>query len=112
MTTQRADSGTPSTGKSMPEKPAIREPDKTPPVPSRQAQPLQQGARGEFGEGNYKATRQYNEGLKRHLETHDIDKEARDAAPKSRQEADDMKRAEEVGLSHARNDKTEVKKNA
>ena len=43
----------------------------------------QSGEGQQYGEGNYKATRQYNEGLKEHVQNHDIEKEARDAAPKT-----------------------------
>jgi hypothetical protein len=56
----------------------------------------------EYGEGNYKATRQYNEGLKDHVQHHDIEKEARDAAPKSAAEAREMEEAERIGRSRAR----------
>jgi|SwirhisoilCB2_FD_contig_31_18571236_length_383_multi_5_in_0_out_0_1 hypothetical protein len=100
--------------KSAPPGPAIKEPGK-PPLPKEARKSTQQGgtqknaaqqsAQGEFGEGNYKATREYNEGLKRHMETHDIEKEARDAAPRSKDEAEDMERAEEIGRSHAHDDR-------
>jgi hypothetical protein len=59
----------------------------------------------EYGEGNYKATRQYNEGLKDHVQHHDIEKEARDAAPKSADEAREMEDAERIGRSRARGGK-------
>jgi len=67
----------------------------------------QQAASGEghqYGEGNYAATRQYNEGLKKHLETADTEQEARDAAPRSQAEAQDMEQAERKGRSRARGD--------
>ncbi len=95
----------------MSAKPAITEPGKAP-RPKQARKSTQLAARGEFGEGNYKAAREYNEGLKRHMATHDIDKEARDAAPNSREEAEDMERAEETGRSHARDEDPEVNKNA
>jgi hypothetical protein len=70
---------------------------------STQEQQQQQGGEGQqYGEGNYKATRQYNEGLKEHVEHHDIEKEARDAAPKSEAEAKEMEEAERIGKSRAR----------
>jgi hypothetical protein len=56
----------------------------------------------QHGEGNYKATRQYNEGLKDHVQHHDIEKEARDAAPRSPQEAKEMEDAERIGKSRSR----------
>ena len=69
--------------------------------PGPQGKPGQQqqqgGAQGQYGEGNYKATRQYNEGLKDHVQHHDIEKEARDAAPKSEAEQREMDEAERIG---------------
>jgi hypothetical protein len=56
----------------------------------------------EYGEGNYKATRQYNEGLKEHVQNHDIETEARDAAPRSPQEAKEMEDAERIAKSRSR----------
>ena len=60
------------------------------------------GAGGQYGEGNYKATRDYDRGLKEHLRTHDVEREARDAAPRSEDEARQMREAEEAGRSKAR----------
>ena len=74
-------------------------------MPAGQQQ-QQSGAGGEYGEGNYKATRQYNEGLQEHVQNHDIEKEARDAAPKSPQEAREMEEAESIGKSRARGEQT------
>jgi hypothetical protein len=65
----------------------------------------QQAASGEghqYGEGNYAASKQYNEGLKKHLETSDTEQEARDAAPRSQAEAQEMEQAERKGRSRAR----------
>ena len=61
----------------------------------------------EHGEGNYKATRDYNKGVQEHMQNHDVEKEARDAAPKTDAEARDMERAEEAGRSRARSDSKE-----
>ena len=73
--------------------------------PDSQGQQQQQGGQGQqYGEGNYKATRQYNEGLKDHVQHHDIEKEARDAAPKSESEAREMEEAERIGKARARGD--------
>lgn len=60
------------------------------------------GAGGQYGEGNYEATRQYNSGLKRHLETSDVEQEARDAAPRSSAEEKEMNEAERVARGRAR----------
>ena len=62
----------------------------------------QSGEGQQYGEGNYKATRDYNRGLKDHVEHHDIEKEARDAAPKSEQEAREMEEAERVARDRAK----------
>jgi len=70
------------------------------PKPGQQQQ--QGGAQGQYGEGNYKATRDYNEGLKDHVQHHDIEKEARDAAPKSEAEQREMDEAERLGKSKSK----------
>jgi len=77
-----------------------------PAQPGQQGQQGQQqqqgGAKGQYGEGNYKASRQYNEGLKDHVQHHDIEKEARDAAPKSEAEQREMDEAERIGKSKSK----------
>jgi hypothetical protein len=65
-------------------------------------QQQQSGEGQQYGEGNYKATRDYNRGLKEHVEHHDIEKDARDAAPKNDKEAREMEDAEREGLSRAK----------
>ncbi len=67
--------------------------------PSRQQQ--QGSGDKEHGEGNYKATRDYERGLKEHLQSHDVEREARDAAPRSDEEAREMRKAEDLGKSKA-----------
>ena len=65
----------------------------------------QYGASGEgkqYGEGSYAGTRQYNKGLKEHMQTHDIEREARDAAPRSPDEERDMSEAERIGRRRAK----------
>jgi hypothetical protein len=80
---------------------------KQPEAPKGAGQQQQQGGEGQqYGEGNYKATRQYNEGLKEHVEHHDIEKEARDAAPASSAEEQEMEEAERIGRSRARGEGT------
>ena len=69
-----------------------------------QGQQQQSGEGKQYGEGNYEAARQYNEGLKDHVQNHDIEKEARDAAPRSAAEEKEMEDAERVGKSRARGD--------
>jgi hypothetical protein len=71
--------------------------------PEGQKQQQQQSGEGQqYGEGNYKATRDYHRGLKEHVQNHDIEKEARDAAPKSEEEANEMEEAERAGRERAR----------
>lgn len=65
-------------------------------------QAQQSGEGQQYGEGNYAATRQYNEGLKEHIENHDIEKEARDAAPRSAAEEKEMEEAERIGRGKSR----------
>jgi len=69
--------------------------------PSGQQQ-QQSGEGQQYGEGNYKATRDYNAGLKDHVQNHDIEKEARDAAPRNEKEAREMEDAERIGRSHSK----------
>jgi len=54
------------------------------------------------GEGNYDATRQYNEATKKFIEAGKVDKAARDAAPRNDQEAAEMKQAEQAALLRAK----------
>jgi len=60
------------------------------------------GKRNEYGEGNYEATRQYNRATKRFVESGRVARAARDAAPRSPEEAAEMKRAEQAALLRAK----------
>ena len=74
-------------------------------------QQQQQGGTGQqYGEGNYKATRDYNAGLKDHVEHHDIEREARDAEPRSEEEARAMEAAEREGRSRSKGEGEEARK--
>ena len=82
-----------------------RKQDSQPRKPSQEGQGQQQAQGGQgqqMGEGSYSGTKQYNEGLKKHMNQHDIEKEALDAAPKSDQEAREMEEAERVGRSKSK----------
>ena len=69
----------------------------------KKGQQQQQGGQGEqYGEGSYKGTKQYNEGMKEHVQHHDIEGEARKAAPRSEEEARDMEEAERIGRSRSK----------
>ena len=56
----------------------------------------------EHGEGNYKATRDYNERTKNFIESGKVDEAAQKAKPKNQQEAREMEKAEQEGKSHAK----------
>ena len=56
----------------------------------------------EHGEGNYKASKQYNDATKKFVESGKVDEAARDAEPRSQQEAREMSEAEQAGKSHAK----------
>ena len=74
--------------------------DKSRPAQPPKAEPSS-GEDRQHGEGNYKATRDYDRGLKEHLQTHDVEREARDAAPRSDEEAREMQQAEDLGKRKA-----------
>ena len=60
------------------------------------------GKKNVYGEGNYEASRQYNAATKEFVKKADIEKAARDAAPRSPTEAKEMLEAEQEGLRHAK----------
>ena len=56
----------------------------------------------EHGEGNYKASRKYNEATKQFVESGRVDEAAKDAAPESESEALEMANAEAEGRRRAK----------
>jgi hypothetical protein len=54
------------------------------------------------GEGNYEATRQYNEATKKFIASGKVEQAARDAAPRDAGEAAEMKQAEQAALLRAK----------
>ena len=56
----------------------------------------------QYGEGNYEATRDYNARTKRFIESGKVEQAAEDAAPHDEAEAAEMRDAEEIGKSHAK----------
>jgi hypothetical protein len=62
------------------------------------------------GEGNYQATRDYNQRTKDYLESADVEKDAQEAAPKNEGEAREMQRAEEAGKRPAKTKEQEQDK--
>lgn len=53
------------------------------------------------GEGNYEAAKEYDDKLERFVKSGKVEEAARAAAPRNDQEAEEMKRAEDVGRSHS-----------
>lgn len=66
----------------------------TPPAPQGSGPTADEGVQGE---GNYEASRRYREDVGDFVRTADINKAARDAAPRSKREADEMAAAEAAG---------------
>ena len=62
------------------------------------------------GEGNYDATRRYDEAATDFVKSGKVDQAARDARPKSEAEAEAMKKAEEEGKSHAKGEDPALRK--
>lgn len=55
-----------------------------------------------YGEGNYKASREYNAATKKFVESGRVENAARSAAPRSPKEAQEMKEAEQAALLRAK----------
>ena len=64
---------------------------------------------GVEGEGSYTGSKNYNERTKKFVESGKVDKAAREAAPKSEQEAREMKNAERAGRKRAKDEDPAVK---
>jgi hypothetical protein len=62
----------------------------------------QQGQQNVYGEGNYQATRDYNERTKRFIDSGQVDEAAHAAEPDSESEALQMAAAEAEGKRHAK----------
>lgn len=60
------------------------------------------GKRKVYGEGNYEATRQYNDATKKFVASGRVEDAARAAAPRTPLEASEMKLAEQAALLRAR----------
>jgi hypothetical protein len=56
----------------------------------------------EHGEGNYKATQDYNERTKNFIDSGKVEEAAAKSKPKTQQEADEMRKAEEAGKSRSK----------
>jgi hypothetical protein len=62
------------------------------------------------GEGNYEAARRYDEAQKRFVDSGRVDEAAEQAAPKSEAEAEALRRAEEAGKAHAKEEDPDVER--
>jgi hypothetical protein len=59
----------------------------------------------EHGEGNYKATQDYNERTKNFIDSGKVEESAAESKPKSDKEAREMREAEEAGKSHSKGER-------
>jgi hypothetical protein len=54
------------------------------------------------GEGDYDAARRYDKSAETFAKSGKVDQAAHDAAPESAQQAEEMKKAEDIGKSHSK----------
>ena len=74
------------------------------------AQRQTQGGQSEVqGEGNYTAAKQYDDAQRKFVESGQVEQAARDAEPRSQQEAEEMKAAEREGRSHAKEEDPQLR---
>jgi hypothetical protein len=64
------------------------------------------------GEGDYEATRRYRKRTEQYLGTHDVEKDARRAAPRSRKDAESMAAAESAGKKRAKGEDPALRRRA
>ena len=62
------------------------------------------------GEGNYDATRRYDKATTDFVQSGKVEQAAQNAKPKSQAEADEMRRAEQEGKSHAKGEDPALRK--
>jgi len=72
----------------------------------------QQNSQNVYGEGNYAASKQYNDATRDFVESGRVEQAARDAAPESDADALQMQAAEEEGKRHARGEDPALSKRA
>jgi hypothetical protein len=56
------------------------------------------------GEGSYTGSKDYNERTKKFVESGKVEQAAKDAKPKSEQEAHEMQKSERIGKQHAKDE--------
>jgi hypothetical protein len=64
------------------------------------------------GEGDYEATRRYRKRTEEYLESHDVEKDAKRAAPRSRREAESLAAAEAAGRKRAKGEDPALRRRA
>jgi hypothetical protein len=62
------------------------------------------------GEGDYESAKRFDDDEVAFVKSGRVDKAARDAEPKSQVEADEMKKAEEIGKSRSKGEDASAKK--
>ena len=65
--------------------------------------------RGEHGEGNYRASREYDEATRRFVRSGRVAQAGRQAKPRDRNEAAELERAEQAGKSRAKGEDPELR---
>jgi hypothetical protein len=64
------------------------------------------------GEGDYEATRRYRKRTEQYLGRHDVEKDARRAAPRTSKEAESMAAAEAAGKKRAKGEDPALRRRA
>jgi hypothetical protein len=62
------------------------------------------------GEGSYTGSKDYNERTKKFVDSGKVEQAAKDAKPKSEQEAHEMQKAERIGKQHAKEEDPALQK--
>jgi len=62
------------------------------------------------GEGDYESAKKFDDDEAAFVKSGSVDRAARDAEPKSQAEADEMKKAEEIGKSRSKGEDASAKK--
>jgi hypothetical protein len=60
------------------------------------------------GEGNYAASKQYNDATKKFVQSGKVDEAAKGAAPRTRDDAQQMEKAEQAGKSRSKGEDPEL----
>lgn len=71
-------------------------------VSSRPAAKSDKAGKQQIGEGGYEATRDYQDNIKQYLDKADVKADAEASKPDSPDQAKELKKAEDEGLSHSK----------